>query len=358
MDISEMLESPILQLPTGGWDWEVSQPEWMLDRHIPAKSVGMLFGPSNAGKSHLVCDMIIDVLAGSEDWQGIGLNGGDVVMFSESHGHIKARLKAYRNHKGKAIKHRMHTLPTMGMETREMAALCSWIYMLPNPPILMVFDTLATAFSIEENDNKEASKLIKALEEYILPAMHPLGSIMLVHHTSKASEGRTARGASALIGNIDYSINCQWDDDMGRTVAKWEKDRWRLMKEEPQWSGVAKRVPVAFTNGDTEMMVLDWSPYSEEEQEAARRLQEDLKMDAVKSRVRKAIESATKPVFIHTNSRARVPNGYVAFRLSDLVDRKIVPTMIDYIKEIFDVEPVFTPKGAEAGINVVGSKSP
>jgi hypothetical protein len=354
----EHYNSPILDLPTDGWDWEVSQPEWMLDKLIPVKSVGMLFGPSNAGKSHLACDLIIDVLAGSPEWQGIGLQGGDVVMFSESHGHIKARLKAYRNHKGKHIQHRMHTLPTMGFETIDMADLCAWIYMLPEPPVLMVFDTLATAFSIEENDNKEASKLIKALEEYILPAMHPLGSIMLVHHTSKASEGRIARGASALIGNIDYSINCQWDDVLEKTVAKWEKDRWRLMKEEPQWSGIAKRVPVAFTNGDTEMMVLDWSPYSEEEQEAARRLQDDLKLDAMKQKVKQAIDSASKPVFIHTNSRARVPTGYVPLRLTEIVASKSVPAMIEYIKEIYECEPVFTPKGAEVGINVVAAKSP
>jgi len=244
------------------------------------------------------------------------------------------------------------------METREMAALCSWIYMLPNPPILMVFDTLATAFSIEENDNKEASKLIKALEEYILPAMHPKGTIMLVHHTSKASEGRTARGASALIGNIDYSINCQWDDDMGRTVAKWEKDRWRLMKEEPQWSGIAQRVPVSFTNGDTEMMVLDWSPYTDAEIEAERRLQDELKLDMLKQRVKEAVTSAKQPVFIHTNSRARIPAGYVPLRLSEFVAKQQIPDMVDYIKEIFDFEPVFTPKGAEVGINVVATRIP
>ena len=37
----------------------------------------------------------------------------------------------------------------------------------------MVFDTLATMFSFEENDNNEAPKLIRSIEDKLLPRMHP-----------------------------------------------------------------------------------------------------------------------------------------------------------------------------------------
>ena len=348
--------SPILKLPTDGWDWEVSQPEWMLERLIPAKSIGMLFGPSNAGKSHLVCDLILDCLAGQPTWQGIPLTGGDVVMFSESHGHIKARLKAYRNHKNAAIKHRMHTIPTMGIETKDMSDLAIWVYQLPRPPVLMVFDTLATAFAIEENDNKEASKLINALEDWILPAMDERGTIMLVHHTSNISEGKTARGASALIGNIDYSINCQWDEVSERTMAKWDKDRWRLVSEPPQWSGAAKRVPVAFTNGDTEMMVLDWSLYTEKDAEAARELQKDLQMqvaqDAAKQEINRVITRFGK-AYLRLARKSDIPAAHENHKVSlrGLFDNKLTEPVKDWLLQQLDApEYVFNRKNERIGV--------
>ena len=323
-------------LPTEGWNWEVSQPEWMLDRLIPARSIGMVFGASNAGKSHLVCDFIIDVLADTGHWQNTPLAGGDVVMFSESHGHIKARLKAYRNHKKKTPVHVMHTLPTMGIETKDLADLCVWLYTLPNPPVLMVFDTLATAFSLEENDNREASKLIKGLEEWILPAMDPRGSIMLVHHTSKASEGRIARGASALIGNIDWSIQVAWDDQFEKTVATWEKDRWRLIEENPSWSGIAQKVPVAFTNGDTEMMVLDWSLYTQEDAEAARELQKDIQIKVAKDKAAKLVKQTVKrfgKAYIRLDKKSRVPAAHEAHYVSfhNEFDKQHIEAVRDWI---------------------------
>lgn len=328
--------SPFFKLPTGGWDWEVSQPEWMLDRLIPARSIGMVFGASNAGKSHLVCDFIIDVLADTGTWNGNKLAGGDVVMFSESHGHIKARLKAYRNHKQKTPVHTMHTLPTMGIEHHQLMEMAVWLYTLPNPPVLMVFDTLATAFSLEENDNREASKLIKGLEEWILPAMDPRGSIMLVHHTSKASEGRIARGASALIGNIDWSIQVAWDDQFEKTVATWEKDRWRLIEDNPSWSGIAQKVPVAFTNGQTEMMVLDWSLYTQEDAEAARELQKDIQIKVAKDKAAKIIKKTIQrygKAYIRIDKKSRIPAAhephYVSFH--NEFDKQYVETVRDWI---------------------------
>ena len=94
---------------------------------------------------------------------------------------------------------------------------------------------------IEENDNKEASRLIKMIEAHVVPMLDVCGCVVIVHHTSKASEGRSARGASALIGNIDWSINVQWEKDIEKTVARWDKDRWRIIDHSPQWAGQGHR---------------------------------------------------------------------------------------------------------------------
>lgn len=353
-------QQPEYMLPRTPWDFQVTLPQFQLGKLIPARSIGMLFGPSNSGKSHLICDIIRAHLQGDTHWQGHDFTAGDIVMFSESIGHIQARLKAYVTHAGKAIKNNIYLNPTQGFETVQVESLGAWIESLDKPPMMIVFDTLATAFQFEENDNQEASRLIKMIEDHIVPKLDPCGCVVIVHHTSKASEGRSARGASALIGNIDWSVQVLWDKEVEKTVAKWEKDRWRLVEKSPQWAGDAFRVPVNFTNGQAEMMVVEWDNFSEEAIEATKQLKEDVKMDAAKAKVAEAIRLARKPLYIHTNRRARIPEGLVPFHLSEVVSNtKILNAMHDYVKDHFEVEIVFTAKGIECGYLVVDStKSP
>lgn len=350
-------EQPENLYPIEDWDMQITMPTWTLDRLIPARSIGMLFGPSNSGKSHLICDVITSMMVGDTCWQNHDMQSGDVVLFSEAQGHILARLKAYLGYKGKAKTNALYALPTKALETHQVESLGKWMQRLPNPPMMMVFDTLATMFSFEENDNKEASKLIKQIEDHLVPNLHPMGCIVIVHHTSKASEGRSARGASALIGNIDWSINVQWEKDIEKTVARWDKDRWRLMNESPQWAGQAHRVPVNFTNGQADIMILDWEEFSEDAVAVAKELQKEVQLDAMKAKVAETIRSATQDVYIQSNSQAKTPTGIVPFRLIDIVrDTKMVSSMIDYVKDSFPFEPVYTKRGTEWGIKIVGGQ--
>ena len=351
-------EQPENLYPIENWDMQITMPTWTLDRMIPSRSIGMLFGPSNSGKSHLICDVITSQMIGEDNWQGHAMQSGDVVLFSESQGHILARLKAYLGYKGKPKTNALYALPTKALEVHQVESLGKWMEKLPNPPMMIVFDTLATMFSFEENDNKEASKLIKRIEDHVVSKLHPSGCVVIVHHTSKASEGRSARGASALIGNIDWSINVQWEKDIEKTVARWDKDRWRIIDHSPQWAGQGHRVPVNFTNGQAEVMILDWEEYSEDAVEVAKELRKEVEMDAMKAKVAEAVRLARKPIFIQTNSSAKVPVGVVPFRLKDVVsDTRMVPAMIDYIKDNLPWEMVLTKHGAEWGIKVVGGES-
>ena len=345
--------------PISDWDMQISMPEWMLERLIPARSIGMLFGPSNSGKSHWICDFVASMLCGEDHWQGRPLEHGDVVMFSEAQGHILARLKAYIEHRARPKANALYALPTKALETSEVESLGEWMKKLPRPPKMMIFDTLATMFSFEENDNKEASKLIKRIEDCLVPNLDPNGCIVIVHHTSKASEGRSARGASALIGNIDWSVNVQCEKEIEKTVAKWDKDRWRLVDESPQWAGQGMRVPVNFTNGQADVMILEWEEFSEEAVEVAKELRKEAEIDAMKAKVAEAVRNAKKPIYVHTNSRARIPSGLVAFKLSELLSNtKLLPAMYEYIKDNFATDPVFTPKGVECGFYVVAAEFP
>ncbi len=171
------------------------------------------------------------------------------------------------------------------------------------PPINITFDTMATAFSFEENDNREASKLIKAIDSKLVPWMDPDGSIWLAHHTSKGSDGRSARGASALIANIDWSIRVEYDKSIERTIASWEKDRWRLIDESPRWCGQMHRVSVEFENGDTDMAILEWEPYSEEAQALEEQLAEERKAEGMKSELADMLRAHGRDAFLaHSGS--------------------------------------------------------
>ena len=350
-------QQPEFMLPRTPWDFQVTMPEFQLGKLIPARSIGMLFGPSNSGKSHLICDIIRAHLQDDNQWQGQTFTPGDVVMFSESLGHVQARLKAYITHAGKAIKNNIYLNPTQGFETVQVQSLGVWIESLDKPPMMVVFDTLATAFQFEENDNKEASRLIKMIEDNIVPKLDPCGCVVIVHHTSKASEGRSARGASALIGNIDWSVQVVWDKDIGRTVASWEKDRWRLADKSPQWAGEGFRVLINFTNGQAEMTVVEWQEYSDELIEATRQLREDVKMDSDKNKVYEAVRLSNKPLYIHSNRRARVPTGYVPFQIKGLVANQNVPAMHEYIRDKFETETVMSERGIETGFIVVDNEN-
>lgn len=348
--------SPFGEIPIDQpWDLQVQQPEWMLDKLIPARSIGMIYGPSNSGKSHLLCDIIVAQVMGESHWQGIPIEPGPVVLFTESIGHMKARLRAYIAEHGGEPKYPLWVLPSMTLETRDIRFLIMWLDMLPDKVVHLAFDTVATSFSFEENDNREASALLRRLED-VLGALKDKGCITLVHHTSKASEGRSARGASALIGNIDWSINVQWDKQTQQTIAGWEKDRWRLVDRSPQWAGRMRKVDVEFVNGSASMGILEWEDWSDEMQQVMRDLERESRVAVIKTKVDEMIAIAGERPTI-ANAGCKLPPGANAMTWPKEWSSD-VEMIREYIRDEFDVEPVFNRAGREVGFAVLGREKP
>jgi RecA-family ATPase len=297
---------------TEPWNFQVTAPEWFMDRLIPEYSIGMLYGPSNSGKSHLACDLALAVVRGDKTWCDQPIQEGSVVIFSESIGHTRARLKAYSEKVPCDMKHNLHVLPPSQLERNEIDLFLVWLMNLPEPPVMLIFDTFSTSFSFtggeSENDNSAVAKLIANLMD-VVHLMARKSTLMFVHHTSKASGGHSARGASALIGNIDYSIRVEWDEDTEKTMAFWEKDRWRLAKESPVFAGTMRKVDVDFTNGQEMMAILDWEYQSMAEIEAEKQEAEEMEFSSIKVNFKNRVNEFIRQhgfAFFKTNPNAKV----------------------------------------------------
>jgi len=339
--------------PNKPWDFKIRQPEWMLDRLIPAGSIGMVYGPSNSGKSHIICDLIANIIHGNTEWQGIPIVPGNVLMFSESLGHIQARIKAYVTSIPTELQFGFYSLPNLSLDIRDLDLIEAWIASMEHPPRWLIFDTLATAFSFDENDNREASKLIAALEERILPLLGEYGTIIIVHHTSKVSEGKSARGASALVGNIDYSIRVEYDKKLGLTIATWEKDRWRLVEEPPAWAGTMRRVPVEFENGSAEMSILDWVPFSEDAQDMATKLADEMQNELIRQEIDAIVDGWQGEKYIHeTGKRPVPPAGRVPILFPKHLDGRRAEIR-EYLRSSREIDEVHNKNGIVTGFVVL-----
>ena len=354
LNIQKAREGPFADIPTEPWDWIVREPAWMLEKLIPAKSVGMIYGPSNSGKSHLMCDLIAAMIAGEREWQGIRIVPGDVVLFSESIGHIRSRMKAYLGERPRRFN--LYSLPTMSLGLEHIQSMGEWIQELAGTPMGVFFDTTATMFSFEENDNREASKLIKSLEDYVLPAIDAQGTVCLAHHTSKMSEGRSARGASALIGNIDYSINVTYDKKLNLTLANWEKDRWRLVDHPPVWQGAMYRVPVEFENGSMDMSILDWKPFDEAAAELVERFDEEQKHEALREEIMAVIDKNIGGYVHCTGKQPDCPAHLAAVRITLPKTGKSNKEAFNFIREKYEVMEANNQNGTWTGFTILSKK--
>ena len=328
---------------------------------IPEFSLGMLYGPSNSGKSHLACDLAIAAARGDSHWCGQKIKSGPVVFFSESMGHTMARLKAYSEKIPAAFKHDIHVLPSPGLERHEIPMFNVWMMKLPEPPVMLIFDTFSTSFSFtggeSENDNSAVAKLIRSLED-VVQLMAKQSTIMFVHHTSKASGGHSARGASALIGNIDYSIRVEWDEDTEKTMAFWEKDRWRLAKESPVFAGTMRKVDTEFENGTEQMAILDWEYQSMAEIEAEKQEAEEMEFSSIKVNFKNRVNEFIRQhgfAFFKTNPNAKVKtellDGWV--QPNDFCPKHYQKALKEWVTDSYSEhrrETVNGRTGAEVGI--------
>lgn len=196
---------------------DLHDPYWLADYIIPERSLSMLWGPPNIGKSFVTLDLACSIAVGN-DWLGRSVEPGPVVYVAgEGVSSFKRRLGAW--------------LRFNSLDTEDLANLhfINWSIQLhegvdtflrltrPVDPVLVIVDTLAaSALGVDEDSVEGIGPVIKSL----LKIRKELeAAVMVVHHTGW--DRKHERGSSALRGAMDTSI--EMDGQTG-----WETNRGRL----------------------------------------------------------------------------------------------------------------------------------
>ena len=206
----------------------VSLPPALVKGLIPFEGVCFIGGQSGAGKTFLVCDLAVSLASGVDFFsKKIKEKVGVIILAGEGAATLKTRLRAIRISKG----------------LDEASLPIAWLGAVPNladaaevakliPRLkavaslfqerygvrlgMVVYDTLAATFSLsDENDNSEASKIIRMMNH----VGAAVGCVQVpVHHYGKGAE-TGLRGASGWRAGCDavLSVTCDRNQVTGET---------------------------------------------------------------------------------------------------------------------------------------------
>lgn len=224
--------------------------EWFVEKLFPHGGISLVFGPPNVGKSLLALDLSLRVAKG-KNFGGRDTRSSDVLYVATEGARpaLRDRLEAWRH-----LNQDFDPINNVMFYTRDIDILADGEGSLEHIiggtmaaglwPEFVVIDTLNFAFSGDENDNRAMGDVAKRLTALRTLEWHNKDgeivdynpTIIIVHHTPK-SDFSSARGASALEGAIDSSINVQEDDKVEKLIVVWNKknryaskgSRWHYM---------------------------------------------------------------------------------------------------------------------------------
>ncbi len=186
---------------------DIEPPPFLIDGVLPMRSVNMLFGDFNLGKTFIAIDMAAAVSIGKH-WQGHATEEGDVLYIASEGdpGNLGLRTQAWREYN-------TCDFPLPILFYADVVDLMSTASDLVTQavdrglrPRLIIIDTLGMALDESENDNKVMNDLIKKLRDnqtYEVDGEEFDISWLLVHHVGWGDNGRP-RGGSSMPGGLDY----------------------------------------------------------------------------------------------------------------------------------------------------------
>lgn len=194
-------------LDDGGPETAVS---WLVDGYFENAAITVIYGYSQTLKSFLTLHTCLCIVAG-RSWFGHDVvEGSAVYIAGEGRRGLKRRIHGWEQKYGAldtAQRERLLTLfagdktfSFAANDAEHLAKLVAAIERLPEPPRIVVFDTVATTFGLNEETNEAISGALKQLNANLTQRFGC--SILAVHHTGKDAS-RGARGG--------YSMECDAD---------------------------------------------------------------------------------------------------------------------------------------------------
>jgi hypothetical protein len=209
---------------------EVPAPRFLLADFVREDGFNVLFGPSGIGKSFLALDWSLCISTGLPFYGQEAQRGSVVYIAAEGATGLHPRIETWREARGVDAIEDLYVWPdAVNFWRDDTAALAKGIEDLPDPPALIVVDTVARCMvGGEENSAKDVGMFIDRLSAFC--GRYEAGSLA-VHHTGKT--GELERGSSAFRGAADAMSALKPDGAGLRLSCEKQKDSamfepWRM----------------------------------------------------------------------------------------------------------------------------------
>lgn len=220
--------------------------QWLIRGFVERPVLGMLFGGPGSGKSYLAIDWACRVATGTP-WQDRKTHRGPVAYIAgEGFGGMSRRLKAWSIANGVDLDAAPLIVSRRAVpfnDPRALAELKSELDTMPEPPVLIVLDTLARMTpGMDENVAREMGAFVGACDDL----RERYGATVLVIHHSPHGDKMRAKGSIALKGAVDFEAGLIGPDGDGQVRLFCSK-----MKEGEPFADVHfsfRRVPLPWSD--------------------------------------------------------------------------------------------------------------